>query len=402
MDPGSEELRSGVLPRAQEFKESTLEKLTEVASAGAGEVTQGAGAAYKAGADLASEALHSAREVGGAAASALGDTIHLVDDAAGHVGALAHGAYGDIASTVKTARDTATHAFSEGVHKTADPMGDAAHHVAHTFGDAVHEAKGAGAVSGGAAGAVHSVEDTFDDLVQKFKGSGSDIRGVPAVKDEDLIGLSDVSSGTVGVKHEFDRGPDVKSYKPAGPGAAVKGEPWSSSWEQFGDRGGQVQRPEDTIHNEVADVHDQIESLIEKMHTARTPQHVDRVCFFAYHTSLSDASSVEENTYDRSGPLTIPSQVPRDTEAGVQGDKALQLGDSADSPTHRRGFRIYESDIKVKLRALSGFEVSPRPPTPPKELDDEDVKPTTIDVGQPAYKSSTAFFKSNLKTSSCL
>lgn len=27
--------------------------------------------------------------------------------------------------------------------------------------------------------------------------------------------------------------------------------------------------------------------------------------------------------------------------------------------------------------------MEPRPPTPPKELDDEDVKPTSIDVGPP-------------------
>ncbi|VDP17050.1 unnamed protein product [Onchocerca flexuosa] len=35
----------------------------------------------------------------------------------------------------------------------------------------------------------------------------------------------------------------------------------------------------------------------------------------------------------------------------------------------------------------SGFEVSPRPPTPPKALDDEDVKPTTIDLGQTGGRS---------------
>ncbi len=46
------------------------------------------------------------------------------------------------------------------------------------------------------------------------------------------------------------------------------------------------------------------------------------------------------------------------------------------------------------LFAYSGFEVAPRPPTPPKELDDEDVKPTTIDLGQTAGRLCKFFYSS--------
>ncbi|VDN02391.1 unnamed protein product [Thelazia callipaeda] len=96
-----------------------------------------------------------------------------------------------------------------------------------------------------------------------------------------------------------------------------------------------------TIDDEVTDIHDQVDSLIERMHAVSAPQY--------------DDSSVEESTFDRKGPLTIPQQPSENT---------VQLDDHLDQLRHR------------------GFELSPRPPTPPKELDDEDVKPTTIEVGQ--------------------
>lgn len=54
-----------------------------------------------------------------------------------------------------------------------------------------------------------------------------------------------------------------------------------------------------------------------------------------------------------------------------------------ESNCNNRGSAVFESSRDYSF-TYSGFEVSPRPPTPPKELDDEDVKPTTIDLGQTA------------------
>ncbi|VDK20345.1 unnamed protein product [Anisakis simplex] len=78
-------------------------------------------------------------------------------------------------------------------------------------------------------------------------------------------------------------------------------------------------------------------------------------------------ASPDEQTFDRKGPLTIPS---------------------APQPKQDDSF-VYLDDEQKDDERFGG--IAPRPPTPPKELDDEDVKPTTIDVGpRPPYKTSIA------------
>ena len=59
----------------------------------------------------------------------------------------------------------------------------------------------------------------------------------------------------------------------------------------------------------------------------------------------------------RQGPLTIPSQqIPEEDDLA-----------SFDQIPHGH------------------FETEPRPPTPPKELSDEDVKPSVVDLGPPTH-----------------
>uniref|UniRef100_A0A158R3V5 Senescence domain-containing protein n=1 Tax=Syphacia muris TaxID=451379 RepID=A0A158R3V5_9BILA len=60
------------------------------------------------------------------------------------------------------------------------------------------------------------------------------------------------------------------------------------------------------------------------------------------------------------------------------------LNDKAMSDTASANYRTAESPIEPHNR----FESKPRPPTPPKLLDDEPVKPTAISVGPPNHKPS--------------
>ncbi|CAJ0568436.1 unnamed protein product, partial [Mesorhabditis spiculigera] len=66
----------------------------------------------------------------------------------------------------------------------------------------------------------------------------------------------------------------------------------------------------------------------------------------------------EEQMMERSGPLTIP-ELP---------EAVPQLNDD-------------ELDAFVRPASGHGFETEPRPPTPPKDLSDEDVKPSVVNLG---------------------
>ena len=42
--------------------------------------------------------------------------------------------------------------------------------------------------------------------------------------------------------------------------------------------------------------------------------------------------------------------------------------------------------------SFSGFETEPRPPTPPKDISDEDVKPSLVNLGPPTHTHSQFLF----------
>ncbi|CAD6186844.1 unnamed protein product [Caenorhabditis auriculariae] len=127
------------------------------------------------------------------------------------------------------------------------------------------------------------------------------------------------------------------------------------------------------IHGDVNQVHDEVDNLIHKMHQPvisetlidEDSKPVEEDEDFAQADFRTRTPESEETTYDRRGPLTIPEQPLKEAEET-----------KPQSPHH-------------------GFETVPRPPTPPKELSDEPVKPSVLDLGPAPVHS--AHSGSNLK-----
>ncbi|MFH4983634.1 hypothetical protein AB6A40_010343 [Gnathostoma spinigerum] len=89
--------------------------------------------------------------------------------------------------------------------------------------------------------------------------------------------------------------------------------------------------------------------------------------------------SPDERTFEREGPLTIPSERPFDA-AEAEEDVKVTSSD-VQSPWSPDILPDGESEQRR-------FEMRPRPPTPPKTLDDEDVKPTTLNFrSTPTHRS---------------
>ncbi|VDM82039.1 unnamed protein product, partial [Strongylus vulgaris] len=78
----------------------------------------------------------------------------------------------------------------------------------------------------------------------------------------------------------------------------------------------------------------------------------------------SQTPEVEESTFNRRGPLTIP-EVPEKSPTSL--DDLLE-GDGA--------------------HEYHGFEKQPRPPTPPKDINDEDVKPSAFSLAHGSHTTS--------------
>ncbi|VBB31770.1 unnamed protein product [Acanthocheilonema viteae] len=365
----SEEPYSGILPRAEEFAEFAAEKVSDITKAGAGKVM-----------DATNKAVNDAKVAG----ESLDDTIHLFGDKlkettrqAGDMGHQAVEAAKDTTSNMLSGIDMSektrsigadvAHSLDEGANKAMDTFKEEFDDVSHGILDTAHLATStlkntlqeAGDVLKDAAPQlVHSAEDSLSDLNNKIKNSDLYARietsGAIKPRQEDLIGLTDeinsASERDAGYRSIFQQstgGTHQDVDYPSGK--------WNLDWRQYANEetgiGAHhsdfdvkaVHSAENAIHDEIVDVHDQVDSMIAKMSVAGAPQH--------------DDSSAEESMFDRKGPLTIPQQTP---------DDMIQFEHGFDSSKQ------------------SGFEVSPRPPTPPKELDDEDVKPTTIDLGQTA------------------
>ncbi|EJD76670.1 hypothetical protein, variant [Loa loa] len=293
MDHGfeSEEPYSGILPRTEEFAESVVEKMSDIAKTGVGKVV-----------DASNKAVSDAKVVG----EALDDTVHLFGDKlkemAGQSKDMGH-------QTLETANDTASKMLSS----TAQKAGNVGADVAHLVDEG--------------AKAMHTFEGEFDDLTREI----SDTTHHAADILTNTLQKAEIAGDPL---KEHDAGRHTMLHEPAH-GAYQGGYPseqWGLDWRQYASEAADI----NASHPDL-----EVEASVKAVQSA-------------------DDSSAEESMFDRKGPLTIPHQASEDI---------IQLDRGFDSPKQ------------------SGFEVSPRPPTPPKELDDEDVKPTTIDLGQTTGRS---------------
>ncbi|CAG9531028.1 unnamed protein product [Cercopithifilaria johnstoni] len=370
---GSEELYSGILPRAAEFAESAVEKVGDLAKSGAEKVM-----------DATNKAVDDAKVTG----EALGDTLHLfgnkLKETVGQAEDMGHQA-------VETAKDTASNMLSgmaQDISNTSQKIrgmgADMAHSLHEDANKAMHAFKGEfDDVTHDILDTNHHAFDTLKNTLQEAEVSGDALKdknvsgntshsndsyakaeasGATKPRHENLIQLADeINNGL-----EHDAGHRTVFHQPTDGDQQDVDYPSQQrglNWRQHSNEGAGIDAPhfgfdvkpaahsaENAIHDEIVDVHDQVDSMITKMFAANAPQH--------------DDNSAEESMFDRKGPLTIPHQTPKDTKQFDQFD---------------HGFNSSKQ---------SGFDVSPRPPTPPKEYDDEDVKPTTIDLGRTAVASS--------------
>uniref|UniRef100_A0AC34F8E3 Uncharacterized protein n=1 Tax=Panagrolaimus sp. ES5 TaxID=591445 RepID=A0AC34F8E3_9BILA len=79
-------------------------------------------------------------------------------------------------------------------------------------------------------------------------------------------------------------------------------------------------------------------------------------------------NSPNEDTFDRRGPLTIPSHAEKKDDS-----PAKEKAPSAPSNN--------EDDYEPVSESSNFNQIPPRPPTPPKDLNDEDVNPKALDLG---------------------
>lgn len=348
---GSDEPYSDILLRSEEFAES--EKVSDITKTGEREVM-----------DATNKAMNTKVSRG-----ALDDTVHVLGDKvkemvgqAGDMGQQTMEIAGDTVSNMlsRKVRDVASagqeadsvnedvrysmdegemHTFKGKFDDVTREILDSTHHATNILTNTLQKAEVTGdTLKGVAAQAVSSVEDILADLDDKIKSSASytgdshartESVGVTKIGNEDLIRLTDGSNNasqrdtgnrTVFPQSTHDANQDV---------GYPSSQQWGLDWRQYADEAASI-----GLHH----FDREAEADVKTVHSA-------------------DDSSAEESMFDRKGPLTIPHQSPEDT---------IQLDRDFNSPKQ------------------SGFEVAPRPPTPPKELDDEDVKPTTIDLGQTA------------------
>lgn len=97
--------------------------------------------------------------------------------------------------------------------------------------------------------------------------------------------------------------------------------------------------------------------------------------------------SPDEQTFDRRGPLTIPENVSFPTS------ESPVVEDLPPVPQSQN----FEEDFEQVPPHHSHFDDLPaRPPTPPKDLSDEEVQPPAIDLGPPSHGLSSIFIILNV------
>ncbi|ULT91186.1 hypothetical protein L3Y34_009059 [Caenorhabditis briggsae] len=143
------------------------------------------------------------------------------------------------------------------------------------------------------------------------------------------------------------------------------------------------------IHDTVDQVHDEIDNYLRREPTPPIVEEdenapVDDKPHFGNQTPEED-----ETTFDRKGPLTIPEEVER---AAAVHQHVEDLDDFDPLVTANTGAAFGAAVGAAASEALTEeemfghqkFETVPRPPTPPKDISDEDVKPSTVNLG-PAH-----------------
>uniref|UniRef100_A0A158Q8V1 Methyl-accepting transducer domain-containing protein n=1 Tax=Elaeophora elaphi TaxID=1147741 RepID=A0A158Q8V1_9BILA len=334
----SEEPHSGILSKAEEFAEFAIEKASDVVKASEAKVM-----------DATNKAMNGAKVAG----EGLGDTIHLFGDklkeTAGQAADKGH-------QTLETAKDTASNVLSgiaQDVSSVSQKTLNVAADVTHSLDEDANKA-------------MHTFKEEFDDAtrdiletthsalkntLQEEGMTASVLKGAAAqaihsaedvltdlndkVKDSDLYARAEASGTTeredlIRLTEEINRASQHDAKRPT-----MFDQPADGIHQDIDDPSQQWGLDWRQYSNEAAGIdghHAGFDPDVKTVHSA-------------------DDSSAEESMFDRKGPLTIPHH-------------------------------------QVNLFCIQyGFEVSPRPPTPPKELDDEDVKPTTIDLGQTTSRS---------------
>lgn len=139
------------------------------------------------------------------------------------------------------------------------------------------------------------------------------------------------------------------------------------------------------IHDTVDKVHDEVDNFLRREPTP--PFETDDVAPLSDDKPQFGNQTPEEDetTFDRKGPLTIPEEVEK--AAAAQNN---DLDDFDPLVTSNTGAAFgaavgaaaaVESLTEEEMFGHQKFETVPRPPTPPKDISDEDVKPSTVNLG---------------------
>uniref|UniRef100_A0A914YU33 Uncharacterized protein n=1 Tax=Panagrolaimus superbus TaxID=310955 RepID=A0A914YU33_9BILA len=156
---------------------------------------------------------------------------------------------------------------------------------------------------------------------------------------------------------------------------------------------------EENIDAAVNDNHDEVDAILERLHTPDPAEvavppvpeddispsgdsgrdivgHLVGETYSEHEVNMPTSDSTHgmrenspnEDTFDRRGPLTIPSHVEKNDDS-----PAKEKVPSAPSNT--------EDDYEPVSESSNFNQIPPRPPTPPKDLNDEDVNPKALDLG---------------------
>uniref|UniRef100_A0A8R1DWD4 Reticulon-like protein n=1 Tax=Caenorhabditis japonica TaxID=281687 RepID=A0A8R1DWD4_CAEJA len=141
------------------------------------------------------------------------------------------------------------------------------------------------------------------------------------------------------------------------------------------------------IHETVDQVHDEINNFLRGAREPTPPLEADEEAeadadnkqHFGNQTPEED-----ETTFDRKGPLTIPEEIEKAAAAQQVDDLADFDPLVASNVGAEFGAALGEALTEEEMFGHQKFETVPRPPTPPKDISDEDVKPSIVDLG-PAH-----------------
>ncbi|CAI2354249.1 unnamed protein product [Caenorhabditis sp. 36 PRJEB53466] len=140
------------------------------------------------------------------------------------------------------------------------------------------------------------------------------------------------------------------------------------------------------IHESVDQVHDEIDHFL-RGRDPTPPLEADEEDVAAEKPHFGNQTPEEdETTFDRKGPLTIPEEVEKAAAAHNKIDDDLADFDPLITSNTGAAFgaAVGEALTEDEIFGHQKFETVPRPPTPPKDISDEDVKPSTVNLG-PAH-----------------